>query len=94
MNEDVHGTRSHRLHDRKHVLPRADPGRVEALGARFRVREQAADRLAEVRTAGDETLGPPGQEYARAALVDGAAGDPYPLDRQREVEERAGWVSR
>jgi hypothetical protein len=60
------------------------PTREVRLGLELRLRE---DPLL-------EGSGASGEKDAGAALVDGAAGSPYPLDRQREVEERAGWVPR
>ena len=71
-----------------------DPRGVEAVGARFGVGAQPADRLVDVGAADHEALGATGEQtpVPLSSIACRAARDP--LDRQVEVEQRIGRVAR
>ena len=72
----------------------ADARSVEAVRSGLGICAQPPDRLVDVGTPAHESLGPPGQHDAGAALVDGTSRGPDTLDGQVELEERLRLVAR
>src|SRR5258706_12145287 len=74
--------------DRGDILGRANARRVQAIGARVRIRLQSRNRLREIGTADEKALGASYQQRVAASLVDGPARRADPFDRHADVVER------
>jgi hypothetical protein len=82
-----------RCDHRRDLLPRADPGRIEAVGAGLGIGGESPDRLVEIGAPDDEPLGPTGEEHADPLGVDGPARRPDALDGEGKIEQRARGIA-
>ena len=92
-DKDVDWFGRHCRDDGDDVVPRADAGREQAVGAGFRVRGEPADRFGQVGAPDDESFGSRGQQCARSTLVNRMPGRLNSLNCQREIEQRVGAIA-
>src|SRR5688572_15442514 len=87
-DQHVHGPRRELAHDRHDLFPRADARRIKTVRPCFRIRNETAYRLREIRPAHQKPFTAAGENDAAAAFVDGAARSANALDGELEIEQR------
>ncbi len=89
-DQHVHGFRRNGIDHGRDLLARADPGRIQAVGADVRVGAEPSDRLLEIGPAANESFRTPDQQDVGAGAIDRLTRCTQPLDGDVQSIERLG----